>query len=442
MEMSCLLDKITAQEATLQSKLTCLWADPKAPREYRTAVSLHSHTSHSKESLFFIAEYASRQTVLHWALTTYAKRAYTRGAITVDFRKAYWTPPLRPLAAFRLERDQIQDHLNLAGIVSLTDHDNIEASTLLQVVPEASQTPVSVEWTVPYKDTMLHIGVHNLPAARAEDTMAKLTEYPKSPANGCLRDLLAMLDENPEVLIVLNHPLWDLAGVGQARHIYTLHDFLSELGMFVHAFELNGVRRWEENRAVFELAEKWNQLVVSGGDRHGTEPNAVLNLTNTQSFSEFTDEVRRRRHSHVLFMPQYAAPFALRVFQWLLDTIREYPDHPKGSRIWDERVFHPDSQGDIRSLAEMWAKPPGFVTAFFAMVRMLERPSVRSALATAFARPEQEMHFTLDKRQEAGSPWTRSRALRSSRTRTTKSTAWPTLAANMRPSRENEGSPS
>jgi len=441
-ELSCLISKAAnLQEATLQSKLTCLWTDTSAPKKYRTAVSLHSHTSHSKEGLYFVAEYASRQPLLNWALTTYSKRSYTRGGITTDFQKAYWTPPLLPLAAFRVERDQIERDLDLASIVSITDHDNIEAPTLLQVVPEGNGVPVSVEWTVPYKNGVLHVGIHNLPPARAEAIMAQFAEYTENPRNGRLRDLFAMLDENPEVLIVLNHPLWDLAGIGQVRHIHLLHDFIAELGMFVHAFELSGVRSWKENRAVFELAEKWNQLVVSGGDRHGAEPNAVLNLTNTQTFSEFTDEVRRKRHSHVLFMPQYADPYTLRVFQSLLDTIREYPDRPKGSRMWDERVFHPDSKGEVRSLAEMWAKPPIFVTAFFAAARMLEIPFVRSAVA-ALGNPEQDIQFALDRGQEATFPWARSHALHSSRTRTRKSTAWPTLVANMRRSRQNEGSPS
>jgi len=426
----------------LQSRLTCLWKDPSAPKEHRAAVSLHSHTNHSKEGLSFIAEYAARQPLLNWALTTYSRRAYTRGAITVDFKKAYWTPPLLPLAAFRLERDQIEQNLNMAAMVSLTDHDNIDAPMHLRVVPESNAVPISVEWTVPFKDAVFHLGVHNLKDTAAQRTAAQLADYTEYPAIERLRDILKMLHDDPEVLVVFNHPMWDLAHIGKARHNCTVHDFIAELGMFIHAFELSGVRGWEENRAVLDLAEKWNQLVISGGDRHGMEPNAVLNLTNAGNFPEFIDEVRRKRHSHVLFMPQYAHPYTLRVFQSLLDTIREYPDRPKGSRCWDERVFHPDRNGEVRSLAEMWAKPPSFVTAFFAAVHMLEIPSVRDAARMAFAKPHEEMQFSLEKRQEAQGPWNESRALHSSRTHSTKSTAWPTLAANLRRSRENEGSPS
>lgn len=426
----------------MQSKLTCLWKDASTHKQYRTAISLHSHTNHSKEGLSFIAEYAARQSLLHWALSTYSRRAYTRGAITVDFRKAYWTPPLLPLDAFRLERDQIERGLNIAAMVSLTDHDDIEAPKLLQIVPEAQGIPLSVEWTVPYKDTVFHMGIHNVGSARVERIMAQLAEYTIDPIEDHLRDLLKMLHDDPEVLTVFNHPMWDLAGIGKTRHIHRVHDFVAELGMFIHAFELSGVRSWEENRSVLELAEKWNQLVISGGDRHGAEPNAVLSLTNARTFSDFVSEVRQKRLSHVLFMPQYRYPLPLRVFQSLLDTIREYPDRPIGTRRWDERVFHPNSQGEVRSLAEMWTKPPSFVTAFFVLLRVLEIPSVRDALRTTLAMPEHEMGLTDDKEQEADGSWTKSHALRSSQTRTTKSMGWPTPVGNLKRSRENEGSPS
>jgi len=38
-------------------------------------------------------------------------------------------------------------------------------------------------------------------------------------------------------------------------------------------------------------------LLVSGGDRHGVEPNANINLTNATSFTEFVHEIRRKRRA-------------------------------------------------------------------------------------------------------------------------------------------------
>ena len=379
----------------MQSKVACLWKEPEAVGRYHTAVSLHGHTNHSKEGLYFIVEFSSRRPLLRRALASQERRAQTKSAITVDFWKAYWTPPLSPLAAFRLERDQIESRLGLASMVSLTDHDNIEAPMLLRVMPEARNIPISVEWSAPFRDTTLHLGLHNLPSSRAEAIMTQLREYTKAPREQHLRDLLQMLHQDRDVLIVLNHPMWDLAGIGRERHLSTLSGFLAKLGMYIHAFELGGLRSWEENQDVLHLAEGWNQLVVGGGDRHGCEPSAVLNLTNAETFVEFVHQIRHDRRSQVLFMPQYAEPFTLRILQSLLDVIREYPDYSTGSRRWDDRVFHPDRHGVVRPLAALWDKPPLFIELFFSIVRMLEMEPVRRTMQRALAKPEHQMRFVL-----------------------------------------------
>ena len=165
-----------------------------------------------------------------------------------------------------------------------------------------------------------------------------------------LTEMLAELDELPGVLIVFNHPLWDLYRVGKEKHEVLVNEFLAVNGQFVHALELNGLRDWKENREASTLAGKWNQLVISGGDRHGVEPNANVNLTRATSFTEFVHEVRRERQSHVLFMPQYAEPWKHRILQSTLAAIRNYPDFPEGSQRWDERVYHPDAEGKMRPL--------------------------------------------------------------------------------------------
>ena len=120
----------------MPSQLTYLWKEPKAPRNYRSAVSLHGHTNHSRERLYFIEEYAKRNPVLRAPLSTQTKRAKTKYAITVDSANAHLTPPLWPRAALELERDQIQRVLSILPMVSLTDHDNIEAAPKrLRILP-------------------------------------------------------------------------------------------------------------------------------------------------------------------------------------------------------------------------------------------------------------------------------------------------------------------
>jgi hypothetical protein len=431
-----------SQEVALHRKLTCFWKDPSVVKGYTAAASLHGHTNHSREGLTFIPKFAARHWPLRFGLAVQGWLAKMKSGAGLNFPRAYWTPPLPPLAAFQLERDQIERSLGLASMVSLTDHDNIEAPMLLRVVPESRRIPVSVEWTVPYKNTVFHLGIHNLPSAEAAGIMAQLAAYTKNPDAEHLRSLLAMLHEIPDALIVLNHPMWDLAGLGKERHIDALTDFTTALGIFVHAFELSGVRNWAENRATLHFAERWNQLTIAGGDRHGAEPNAVLNLTNARSFSEFVHEIRHERRCHILFMPQYAEPFTLRMFQSVLDVVREYPDYPEGSRHWDERVFHPDPKGEMRPLCTLWRKPPAFITLFFAAVRLLESAPVRRALRAALATPEREMHLAGIQSQEAPSQWKNILESRSFRTPTAKSTAWRTPAANLRRTRRNADSPS
>jgi hypothetical protein len=426
----------------LQSQLTCLWKEPGAAKEYRTAVSLHGHTNHSKERLSFIGEYATRNPILRAAMATQERDAMVKSAIKVDFARAYWTPPLPALAAFELERDQIENVLGLASMVSLTDHDSIEAPMRLRMLPESRDVPVSVEWTVPYSDTKFHMGIHNLPIGRAEAIMADFAEYTTNPSEQRLRELFKMLHDMPEVLIVLNHPMWDIGGVGKQRHAYVLSDFIAKLGMFIHALELGGFRSWEENRAVVNFAKRWNQIVIGGGDRHGAEPSAVLNLTNAETFSEFVDEVRRERRCHVLFMPQYAEPIALRMLQSFVDIVREYPDYPEASRRWDERVFHPDKHGELQQLSTLWDAPPPFMQIFLATVRIVEVDAVRQTAQKMLAKPEHEMHFALDRGLEARSQWKKIYGSRSFQIPTTKSTVWRTRAGSLRRSRESADSPS
>jgi hypothetical protein len=424
----------------LHNTISYQWKEPHAAREYRTAVSLHGHTNRSKEGLYFIVEYASRRPLLRMALATQDRKAQAKSAIGLNFYKAYWTPPLTPVSAYQLERDQIERGLGLTSMVSLTDHDSIEAPLALRAMANTADVPISVEWSVPFQNTTFHIGVHNLCAQRAEFVMAQLAEYTRKPMEEQLPDILKMLNKDPGVLVVLNHPMWDLAGIGRRRHIQTLTDFVAKFGNYFHAFELGGLRSWEENQAVVEFAAKWNQLVIGGGDRHGVEPSAVVNLSNASTFPEFVHEVRKRRCVHVLFMPQYAEPFVLRVLQGLLDAIREYPDHPQGWRRWDERVFHPGRNGVMAPLATLWSKPPAFIEMFFAAVRMLELPKVREMVRWAMAKPEQQMYFEISKGQEAASLWKKEYGLRFSPTLTTKSMGWRIPAGNLRRSREGANS--
>jgi hypothetical protein len=374
----------------MSQSVSYLWREPKAAAGFTAGVSLHSHTNQSKETLDFIAELSNDWGVLQPLMRWAERRCLRTSGIRPDYARSYWTPPLTPRLAFDLERTQIEEKLQLPAMVSLTDHDDIQAPMLLRSLASARQIPVSLEWTVPYGATTFHLGIHNLPSATGAQWMRRMEAFTAIPVAGrpakLLTEMLAELDELPGALIVFNHPLWDLYRIGDAKHRLLVNDFLAVYGQFCHAVELNGLRNWDENREVTKLAAQWNQVLISGGDRHGVEPNANLNLTRARSFTEFVHEVRRERQSHVLFMPQYAEPWKHRILNSTLAAIRNYPDFPEGSQRWDDRVFHPDAEGNSRQLSELWrgGRAPVYLSAVLAFVRLLGAAPLSSGLRLAW----------------------------------------------------------
>jgi hypothetical protein len=385
-----------------QSSISYLWREPDAAKGFACGVSLHSHTNQSRETLDFIAELSKDWGVLQPVMRWFEERCVARSGIAPNYSLSYWTPPLTPRLAFELEQRQIEEKVQLPGMVSITDHDCINAPMLLRSVPSARHIPVSVEWTVPFGKTAFHLGIHNLPSESATNWMTRMEVFTAIPIverkATLLTEMLAELDELPGVLIIFNHPIWDLYRIGKDPHEVLVNEFLAVNGQYIHALELNGLRNWKENSEVSTLAGKWNQLVISGGDRHGIEPNANVNLTHATSFTEFVHEVRRERQSHVLFMPQYAEPWKHRILQSTLDAIRDYPDFPAGSQRWDERVYHPDKNGANTQLSELWihGKAPKLVSGILAMVRLMGAAPVSGGLRMAWDETG-EMRTTLAK---------------------------------------------
>lgn len=363
-----------------ETKLSCFWQGPDLGHS-RVAVSLHGHTNCSKESLQLIPELARRGPMLHQALEKQCRRS----RIPVDFSRAYWTPPLTPELAYETEKDQIESVLGRKALISLTDHDTIEAPLWLRALHGTAHTPISLEWSVPFAGTIFHLGVHNLPSAHAQSIVNDLAAYTQKPNDQCLRELLALLDRIPDVLLVFNHPLWTQACVGVQRGSDDLQRFLDCAGQFLHAFEINATRSRKENNRVRDLAKQWQRPLVSGGDRHGCAASGALNLTQAETFSEFVSEIRQDHRSHVLLMPQYSEPVSVRTTRTLLDVIRNYPDFPIGSRRWDDRIFHPDANGGPhRPISSLWNAPPAYVEKILSCIRMLENAAVQRAVRRVF----------------------------------------------------------
>src|SRR5215475_8886803 len=159
------------------------WRDTQATGGFQTGICLHGHTMHSEECLSFLPRYLHHVPGISQIVTYYER------VRRVDFARAWWTPPLTPASALQLEREQIAK-LGLRPIVSLTDHDNIEAGLALGVTHDSSDTPVSVEWTVPYERTFFHLGIHNLPRNQAPAWMRAMAAYTAAPREAALPELL------------------------------------------------------------------------------------------------------------------------------------------------------------------------------------------------------------------------------------------------------------
>jgi hypothetical protein len=372
------------------STISYLWRDKLAAQGFRSGVSLHSHTNQSHETLDFLANFGNQYPVMRPLLARLERRSERMHGVRIDYAASYWTPPMTPRLAFDLESRQIEK-LDLEPMVSITDHDNITAPMLLRTVPSARRIPVSLEWSAPYGEQSFHLGVHNLPSARATEWMETLADYTARPSDQRFTEILRALHEDPNVLVIFNHPLWDLYLIGKEKHQFLVNEFLQKNGNYLHALELNGLRNWDENRAVRKLAEQWNMLLISGGDRHGVEPNANLNLTNAGSFTEFVHEIRQEKKSDLLFMPQYAQPWKHRLLQSTIDAIRHYPEFPQGSRTWDERVYHPDANGVARPLSELWPnrQPPRLMSILLGAVQLMGAAPVSGGLRMAWSESRQ-----------------------------------------------------
>jgi uncharacterized protein YjiS (DUF1127 family) len=351
---------------------------------FHCGVSLHSHTMHSREYLDRLPGYISRIPVASYIIEWEIGRLHLYTGRIVDFRKIYWTPPLSPREAMNLEARQIEQSIGLPALVSLSDHDTIEAGLQVRMLQVTSQAPISVEWSVPYEQTVFHLGIHNLPAARANAWMRALAEYTAHPAAQVLRNLLHELNAEPQVLLVLNHPYWDAESTGADQHRDFLAIFLQKYGHLLHALEINGMRWRRENRQVLELSRLSDLPVISGGDRHGSEPNAVLNVTNAASFDEFVQEVRLEHRSQVVLMPQYFEPLQHRLLESAWHALSDAPGE-FGRHHWMARVFVEAQDGSSRPLSDfMGTRFQRVIDKFRWIMALLVSPRVRPAVRLAF----------------------------------------------------------
>lgn len=347
------------------TRLHLLDSDHKLSKAFKSGVSLHCHTQHSKEMLDFIPHVAAKLPVISIFWERERKKYLEREGKGIDFSEAYWTPPLAAHKVYDIERQQINE-IGLDALVSLTDHDDIEAGRRVRAEiaddANAKNAPISLEWTVPFEGGFFHVGVHNLPEPRADEIAKDLLDFTFAEKRELkfdenrLDELFAMLNEIPDVLVVLNHPLWDIEMFGDAKHRILLDAFLAKHGRWIHAFEINGFRSWSENKAVLEMADELGFPVVSGGDRHGCQPNSVVNLTTSKSFGEFVEQIKNDKFSQVILMPQYRQPLGWRQLNSFAEILRLYPDYEAERRHWTGRVHVQIDERGLKPLSFFWKR--------------------------------------------------------------------------------------
>jgi hypothetical protein len=361
-----------------------LWRHPEEPLAYTTAVSLHSHTHHSEEGLDFVPRALGRVAPARALLRRLEARYRERTGAEVPYERVYWRPPLNPRSAWEVEAGQIRARLRLRPLISITDHDNLDACAELRALNV--EVPYSLEWTLPYGETVFHLGVHNLPEGDARALLGAMTRCDETR----LAALLAELDAMAGVLVVLNHPLSNELKSDMATHVRLLRRFLSEHGRRLHALELNGLQPAGHNWRVARMAAELKLPVVSGGDRHCLEPSANVNLTGARTFGEFVEEIRVEKRSRVLFLPQYRESIPCRWVEFLAQAVRTYPGLA-GRERWLDRVFYQTGEGDV-ALSTWWTRGgPWMIRGFVAAVGWLASPEMRGPLRLALGAARNEV---------------------------------------------------
>ncbi len=167
--------------------------------------------------------------------------------VRVNYSASYWTPPMTPKLAFDLESKQIED-LGIASVWSPSPRSRQHQARLHAAAYRSERSPDpgfrGVERAL-WRRTGFP-SRHTQPAQRqgcrvdADPRELASTDNP-SAARSAFGEILAALNDEPNVMVIFNHPLWDLFMVGKEKHQFLVNEFLLKYGNFMHALELNGL---------------------------------------------------------------------------------------------------------------------------------------------------------------------------------------------------------
>jgi predicted metal-dependent phosphoesterase TrpH len=286
-------------------------------REFGYAVSLHNHSCHSVEKL------AALNLVVKLGfmrpLSGVLQRSFGLGGVPgLNYAEITFNPPYTPEDVYRIESSAAADWGFNGVHLTITDHDEFAGSlALLRGRPDLKgRVAIGEEVSVWYQGHLFHLGVSGLPESGIDETHSRI----QSAARGGRHDELFETLAASGCLVVLNHPLisW-----GPGAEAIPITDLLTRYGWAIHALEVNGMRRREENDRVLELARQWRKPVVGGGDSHLLVASSIVSLSRAATYKDFIAEVKDG-HAVPFVTPNYFAPLNWKLFLRVLFFMSRY----------------------------------------------------------------------------------------------------------------------
>jgi predicted metal-dependent phosphoesterase TrpH len=261
------------------------------------------------------------------------------GVSGLNYAEITFNPPYEPEDVYRIESAAVAPWGFNGVHLTISDHDEFAGSlALLRGRPDLNgRVAIGEEVSVWYGGHLFHLGVSGLPENGIDETHARI----QSAARGGRHDELFETLAASGCLVVLNHPLVAWAP-GSAAIPVT--DLLTRYGWAIHALEVNGMRRREENDRVLELARHWKKPVVGGGDSHLLVASSIISLSRAASFRDFIAEVKDG-HAVPFVTPEYFAPLNWKLFLRVLffmshyRQIASYKGQPVAAMLENRRVL-------------------------------------------------------------------------------------------------------
>jgi predicted metal-dependent phosphoesterase TrpH len=286
-------------------------------REFGYAVSLHNHSCHSVEKLAALNQVVKLGFMR--PLSGVLQRSFGLGGVpNLNYAEITYNPPYTPEDVYQME-SAAAAQWGFNGVhLTITDHDEFAGSLeLLRGRADLNgRVAIGEEVSVWYQGHLFHLGVSGLPESGIDETHSRIQSAARSQRHDELFETLAASG----CLVVLNHPLVAWAPGSDAIPI---SDLLTRYGWAIHALEVNGMRRREENDGVLELARQWRKPVVGGGDSHLLVASSIVSLSRAATFRDFIAEVKDG-HAVPFVTPNYFAPLNWKLFLRVLFFMSRY----------------------------------------------------------------------------------------------------------------------